>query len=88
MDKKDKLESDAHKNINEKVNNNEEKKSNIHGKPGDVSAKLNFIDSGSDSSDDYETHHLGKNSNLGDDMASFDKTTVLFLQNIIFVYTY
>ena len=74
-----------HQNINGKGNKNEEKKINLHGKPGDVSEKLNFnSDSESGPSGRDNTEHLINNPNFYDDMVSFDKTTVQFLQKIYF----
>ena len=69
--------------MNKKIKN-EQKKSNLHGKLGDISAKLNFTDTQIDPSDGYVTDHLSKHPIFDDYMASFDKTTVYFLQTINF----
>ena len=55
-------------------------KSNLHGKPEEVSARLNFTDTESDPPDRGETDYLKKHPNFDDGMASFDKTTARFLQ--------
>ena len=86
FDKNDIEDSDVHKNINEQENKNEEK-TNLHGKPGDVSEKLNFTDSESDPSDGYDNHHLCKHSNFYEKMAFFDNTTVKIFQ-LFFIETY
>ena len=60
-------------------------KRKIHGKLGDVSAKLNFdSDSESVQSDRYDTENMGKHSNFDGGMALFDKTTVQFLYTLYF----
>ena len=50
-------------------------------KPGDVSAKLNSMDTESDPSDGDDSDNLSKHTNFDDEMASFDKTTIEFFQN-------
>ena len=40
--RKDKEDSYVHKNINEQVNKNEQKEGTLHGKPENISEKLNF----------------------------------------------
>ena len=83
-DKIYKEDSGVHKKINVQGNKNEERE-NLHGKPGDVSAKLNSnSDSNIDPSDGDVTYHLIKHYNFDYEMASFYKTTVQFLQKINF----
>ena len=66
-------------------NKNKGKKLIIHGKPGYVSAKLNFNSkSESDPSEGDDTDHLIKHPNFDGDMAYFDKTTVQFIQKHYF----
>ena len=50
--------------------------------------KLKFSDTESDPSEKYDTDHLNKHPNSDDDMASFDKITIEFLQKYIFIETY
>ena len=59
------------------------RKGTLHGKPGHVSEKSNFnSDSESDPSDGDDTEHLIKYDNFDDEMVSFDKKNVQFLQKI------
>ena len=68
--------------INNKIKT--KRKENLHGKPGDVSAKLTFIDTESDPLDVDSTDNLNKLPNFDDDMASLDKTKFEFPQKIHF----
>ena len=70
-DKFDKEDSDNEQEVKDMEKNNI-----LHGKPGDVAAKLNFVDTESDSSDRDDTDHLCTHPNFYDDVASFDKKTV------------
>ena len=64
---------------------NKEEVTTKHGKLGNVSAQLHFnSEIETDASDDSETHHSIKHHNLDDEMASFEKTTFQFLQNLHF----
>ena len=60
------------------------KKKCLHGKPGDIPEKLNFTDTESYPSVGYDTDNLSKHTNFENDTASFDKTTVEFLQKLYF----
>ena len=67
------------------MNKGKKDKVTLHGKPGDVPEKLNSnSDSESYPSDVDYTHHLIKNHNFDDEMDSFDKNKVQFLQNLHF----
>ena len=70
---------------NEQENENEKKKSNLHVKPGDVSAELNFTDKETYPSDRDDTDNLNEHPNFDNEMASFDKNTIEFLKKIIFI---
>ena len=52
------------------------KRKNLHGKPGDISAKSNFIDTENDPSDVDNTDNLSKHYNFDSGMASFDNTDI------------
>ena len=61
------------------------KKSNLHVKPGYVSAELNFTDKETYPSDRDDTDNLNEHPNFDNEMASFDKNTIEFLKKIIFI---
>ena len=60
------------------------KKRNLYVKLGYVSAKLNFIDTESDEPDRYDTDHLSKHTHFDNDMESFDKKTIGFIEKTYF----
>ena len=61
------------------------RKINPHGKPGDVSAKLNFnSDSKFDPLDGDDTEYSIKNSDFDGEMTSLNRTTNQFIQKLHF----